>query len=152
MRLDEIAHQCIQDAADWFPDLFEKSADGLINHYLIALAGEAGETLNKWKKYDRGSITREEMRRQLKDELADVFVYLMNLPLILGFDMEQEYNVKREFNRQRFGVSGSDSGEVPGSTGRDSRPQSGLSAGLATSRWTGRVVDVDLPGDHEVPE
>jgi NTP pyrophosphatase (non-canonical NTP hydrolase) len=145
MKLDEIAHQCTQDAADWFPDLFDKSTDRLINHHLLGLGGEIGEVLNKWKKYDRGSMSREEMRQALKDELADVFIYLMNLPLLLGFDMEQEYNVKREFNKQRFGTARSDAGSRPRDGQRRISP---LGSGSVSSP----IVNVDVPSDWKGSE
>lgn len=107
--LSSIARQCTEDSHDWFGLVGQQKpadwqpVDGEIDHHIKSLGGEIGEVLNKWKKYERGSVSREEIMAQLPDELADIFTYLMNLPELVGFDMEEEYYAKRTFNWKRFG-------------------------------------------------
>jgi NTP pyrophosphatase (non-canonical NTP hydrolase) len=108
MNLNDIAQQCTDDSRAWFPTIRQRPLDWEpidyeIDHHLKALAGEIGEVLNLWKKFERGTHTRIETIAALKDELADVFTYFMGLPTIVGFDLQEEYDVKREYNKRRFG-------------------------------------------------
>lgn len=105
--LSDIAKQCTEDSHTWFartyhPDDWDP-VDDEIDHHLKALAGEVGELLNKWKKYERGSYSRAQMMEMLPDEWADIFTYLMNIPVLVGFDPGEQYNAKREYNQRRFG-------------------------------------------------
>lgn len=116
MNLREIAKQCTEDSRVWFPTIRQKPLDWQpidyeIDHHLKALAGEIGEVLNLWKKFERGTQTREETIAALCDELADVFTYYMGLPELVGFDVEDNYNVKRQYNAERFGIVGGLKGE-----------------------------------------
>jgi NTP pyrophosphatase (non-canonical NTP hydrolase) len=94
MTLEEIVAQCIQDSKDWFPeewdDLFVASA---------YVAGEAGELINEAKKIRRGKVDASKMQ----EEAIDVLIHLCCIFGILETNVTEEYRVKREFNRQRFG-------------------------------------------------
>lgn len=77
----------------------------------LALMGECGELANLVKKHvrsesaggrdtisDRGRDYLEEAR----EELADIFIYLMKLSMILKTDLEKEYLKKTKKNKSRF--------------------------------------------------
>jgi NTP pyrophosphatase (non-canonical NTP hydrolase) len=95
--LNQIAHQCLEDAVAWFPD----SAPDVV-YSGLALAGEAGEYANILKKVVRGDMTLQEAMPSLADELADVFTYTMLIAGQLHFDLLTEYVKKREHNMIRF--------------------------------------------------
>lgn len=97
MELKAIQAQCYRDSQDWFPNI----ADNL-EHNLIGLAGEVGELLNKYKKYDRGDISLGSFVTQAHDELADVLIYLCVVAANMGADLDMEYAKKRTHNVRRF--------------------------------------------------
>src|SRR5262245_16646155 len=98
--LRSLQDQCRQDSDRWFPGPGVQS----VMHHALALGGEVGEVQNVVKKVTRGSLSHEEAGPMLEDELADVFVYLLNLAGLLGFDLEDAYHRKREYNSERFGI------------------------------------------------
>jgi NTP pyrophosphatase (non-canonical NTP hydrolase) len=97
-ELASIARQCMSDSEKWFPN----TAHDLV-YNALALAGEAGEFGNVVKKVIRGDNTVPEVLSDLREELADVFIYLMNLVELLNMDLTREYIMKRETNLARFG-------------------------------------------------
>ncbi len=103
MTLADIAIQCIEDSKEWFPD---HSQD--MGYLTICLAGETGEFANLIKKGMRGDYNFEDQNYvyALAMELADVFIYLMNIVGVMDIDMESLYQIKREINRARFGNDG----------------------------------------------
>ena len=103
MDLAAIAIQCIEDSKEWFPDHAQD-----MGFLTICLTGEVGEFANLIKKGMRGSyeIDNAEYQYALGMELADIFIYLMNLVGVMGIDMEKLYQIKREINRERFGNNG----------------------------------------------
>ena len=99
--LRDLAKQCVEDSERWFGD------SGKVNdivHHSLGLAGETGEFIELVKKVDRGSYKLNDpaVRSRLGDELADVFIYVLNLAGVLGVDLLAEYNRKRTFNEERF--------------------------------------------------
>jgi NTP pyrophosphatase (non-canonical NTP hydrolase) len=103
--LDAIIEQCWQDSGRWFGVNHRiLSNDELqINFLVIATAGEAGEALNKWKKYLRGSLTFGDMIDELDEEMIDAFIYLCNYFKVRKMNVGEAYARKREFNQRRFG-------------------------------------------------
>lgn len=99
--LKVLADECMKDSARWFGE--EKARD--IVHHSLSLCGEAGEVGNIVKKIDRGTLWLNDpgTGKKLDMELADVFIYLLNLAAIRGLDLEQAYYEKREINERRFG-------------------------------------------------
>jgi NTP pyrophosphatase (non-canonical NTP hydrolase) len=55
----------------------------------ISLAGEVGEVCNEIKKISRGSDPKRHVR-ELSQELADVFVYLVMLARVMDIDLDEE--------------------------------------------------------------
>ena len=107
MSLEDIAHQCLADSKEWFPDHAQD-----MGYLTICLSGETGEFANLIKKGMRGDheIDDPDYTRLLALELTDVFIYLMNIAGVMGIDMEKMYQIKREINRDRFGGNGGDTG------------------------------------------
>lgn len=97
MHLKDIQEREASDSADYFPRLRQ---DPL---YLgIALAGETGEVCNKIKKWARDEWTDKELAEEVKDELADILIYLVMLADELELDLEKEWEVKKEYNDRRY--------------------------------------------------
>lgn len=73
-----------------------------------ALAGEVGEFANIVKKIARRELYGGEgkglgeAREELEEELIDVFIYIMTVAALLGFDLEKAYLAKLEKNKERF--------------------------------------------------
>lgn len=100
----ELSLQCVQDSDRWFGDTMQwHTLRGLV-HHALSLSGEAGEVANIVKKIDRGSfdIRDATVRHDLMMELTDVYVYLLNLAGLLGFDLEKTYEIVRGKNEARF--------------------------------------------------
>jgi NTP pyrophosphatase (non-canonical NTP hydrolase) len=100
MSLTDIAIQCIADSKRWFPEHAED-----VGYLALCMAGEVGEFANLVKKGIRGthSLNDDEFRRAMAFELTDVFIYLMNLAAVMDIDLGRIYQIKREYNEQRFG-------------------------------------------------
>ena len=62
----------------------------------IALAEEAGEVCGVVKKHWRGSMTFEEMLPKIREEMADVRIYLEALAWRLNTDLDKEVQKKLE--------------------------------------------------------
>ena|SRR5271170_873667 len=71
------------DGSDWSPA-----------QWLQAAIGEIGEYANMRKKVERGDMTLEEALPNLKDELADVVIYLDLLASQMGIDLGQAVMAK----------------------------------------------------------
>ena len=88
-----------------------------VQYITVALAGEVGEIANPLKKFMRDSerngidLTKyDALKTQLREELIDVFIYIMKLADVIGVDMEEAYYEKVARNEQKhssFAVSAS---------------------------------------------
>ncbi len=77
-----------------------------LQYATIALAGEVGEFSNILKKIIRdknldGKIDQTRIG-DMKEELVDVFIYLIILSIILKMDLGKEYFDKMKKNEERF--------------------------------------------------
>jgi dCTP diphosphatase len=71
----------------------------------MALAGEVGELLEifQWlTPAEADSVMSSERADDVRDELADVLIYLARLADVLDVDLAEVARVKLERNRQRF--------------------------------------------------
>lgn len=77
---------------------------------LVGIMGEIGEFANALKKvrlamehsaYDGPSLT--EVAPNLREELADAFIYLMRLSVVLGGDLESDLLEKMNKNDRKYG-------------------------------------------------
>lgn len=72
----------------------------------LALAGEAGEALNLVKKQWRDGFTEQRLR-ELKTELADVYIYLRVLEAFYGMNLDLHATEKmREVETRAFAQPG----------------------------------------------
>ena len=96
----KLSQQCVNDSERWFGD----TAGASVPHRALALAGEVGEVCNIIKKIERGSLNLGDakVRHHLAMELADVYVYLLNIAGMLHVDLERAYELVRTKNEQRF--------------------------------------------------
>ena len=99
MDIRAIQDSCVEDSKRWFPDIQPTP------HYLtIALAGEVGEFANIVKKVMRGSLEMNNKTRvELAMELTDCLIYACLLASSLQVDLGECYQLKREYNEERFG-------------------------------------------------
>jgi len=112
--LDVLVKQCIRDSAEWFPEAANAATTDpkvlvrALAHHTLSLCGEAGELANLVKKVDRGTvdITNIVFQSDAREELTDVFIYVLNIAGILGMDLLQEYLRKRDKNVARFTKNG----------------------------------------------
>lgn len=95
--LVQVATQCMDDSERWF------GTGEDLTHHLLGIAGELGECIELWKKVQRGSLSFDEVHERLAEELADVFIYVMNVAGILDVDLFEVYKQKRARNEVRFG-------------------------------------------------
>jgi NTP pyrophosphatase (non-canonical NTP hydrolase) len=68
----------------------------------LALAGEVGEIANVVKKLERGDLTYAEALDSLKEEAADVLIYLLKLSYQTEIDLEGAFVEKLRVNKLRF--------------------------------------------------
>ncbi|HET9896558.1 MAG TPA: nucleotide pyrophosphohydrolase [Streptosporangiaceae bacterium] len=90
---------------------------------VMALAGEAGELTEifQWLTPAQSSeVMGDDVRAgQVRDELADVFAYLIRLADVLGVDLELAFTEKMAKNARRYPVS-----TAKGSTAKYAGPPS----------------------------
>ncbi|CAP44805.1 nucleotide pyrophosphohydrolase [Bordetella petrii] len=74
----------------------------------MALTGEVGELVEifQWLTEDASRRVAQDARtaRAVRDELADVMLYLVRLAMELGVDMNEAIAHKIEVNRQKYPV------------------------------------------------
>ena len=71
---------------------------------IMAIAGEAGELSSLAQWLDNADIKTEENKGKIRDEMADVFIYLVNLAIVMDIDLIQAANSKIVFNGFRYPV------------------------------------------------
>lgn len=90
-----------------YPDAMTGSPEA-INYCMLGLAGEAGETLNKWKKVirDDGGVLTQERANQIRKELGGVAYYFARACNEVGFDPSEvlRENLDVLFSRKERGV------------------------------------------------
>jgi NTP pyrophosphatase (non-canonical NTP hydrolase) len=73
---------------------------------VMALVGEVGELIEhfQWLTPEESAavMNDETSSRQIADELADVFIYLLRLSDILGVDLLEAARAKLEANARRY--------------------------------------------------
>jgi NTP pyrophosphatase (non-canonical NTP hydrolase) len=104
MEINQLVQVCAESSGAWFPETFYDQTGRALTHHVLALCGEAGELANIVKKIDRGTFDIDDanVRGMLKDELADVLIYVANVAAIIGMDLDQQVQNKMAFNETRF--------------------------------------------------
>lgn len=112
MELKElISRQLDQDERhgfEWhFDDEVERHAQ--ITKDLVGLFGEIGELANiakkvniKLEKPENYQLDLAAAHVQMREELADTFIYLIRLAAMLDADLEAEVVAKIEFNQKKY--------------------------------------------------
>lgn len=77
----------------------------------MALAAEAAELLEifQWltEEESRGLVTSSERMREVREEVADVLIYLVRLSDVLGIDIESAVSEKLSVNESKYPVEAS---------------------------------------------
>jgi NTP pyrophosphatase (non-canonical NTP hydrolase) len=110
VALTRLVMACMDDSMKWFGATVSYN----VPHMTLALAGEVGELANLVKKIDRGSISWDDpdVQFQVKMEITDIFIYLLNLAGLTQTNLYQAFLVKRQENQDRFGKKESPNGTV----------------------------------------
>lgn len=74
----------------------------ILEHLLLSLLGELGESANIVKKVIRGDVVLEDVKSALSDEIIDVLIYVLKLIYQLDINIEEVYARKLAINKQRF--------------------------------------------------
>ncbi len=103
MTLDEYQQLALKTALTHPESLMDKTI------WVMGIAGEAGEVVEKWKKivaYNEGKITDED-KLHLKKEMGDVVWYVAVLANSLGMTFEEvmQHNVDKLRDRMERGVT-----------------------------------------------
>lgn len=105
MTFDEYQRQAMT-TAHVDPNYLDTQMDKTI--WVMGIAGEAGEVVEKWKKivaYNEGKVTGEDLQL-FKKELGDVVWYIAVLAQSLGlsFDEIMQLNINKLKDRKKRGV------------------------------------------------
>ncbi len=73
-----------------------------LEHLIVCTLGELGEFSNIVKKIRRGCLKYPDKVDELKEELADIFIYIVKLANSLDFKLEDIYLSKHNKNVSRF--------------------------------------------------
>lgn len=113
MSLQELMDLCKNlDEKHGFPVIFEDKSKryNQVTKDLVGLFGEIGEFSNiikkiniKIEKTDGYELDLPEAEHNLKEEIADSFIYLIRIANILEIDLTTEINKKIEKNKVRYG-------------------------------------------------
>ena len=85
----------------FFEIITEKNIE-VLEHLIVCLVGEIGEFANITKKISRGDFTLENKMKDLREELTDIFIYILKISCQMEIDLEKEYLNKLNINLQRF--------------------------------------------------
>ena len=74
----------------------------MLEFLMIGLMGEVGESANIVKKIVRGDFTLKDKKKELSEEVSDIFAYLLKIIYQLDIDIEKIYLEKMKKNEERF--------------------------------------------------
>lgn len=80
----------------------ESEPDAVLQFLLVALLGELGEMANLIKKVARGDCTLNDIQKEMRSELADVFIYVIKMADQANINLEEAFLNKLEYNEVRF--------------------------------------------------
>lgn len=86
---------------DWAQKIDEENI-AILEYLLLCLVGEFGEATNLVKKIVRGDYNLNDIKPQLSEEIADIFIYVLKLAYQLDIDIEKQFLLKVEKNKNRF--------------------------------------------------
>ncbi len=86
---------------DFFENIDNENIEPL-EHLIVCMLGEFGEFSNIVKKIKRGDFSLLEKEKELKEEYADIFIYMIKIANQLDINIEGEYISKMKKNEKRF--------------------------------------------------
>lgn len=108
--VDELQAQVVERSQRWFPAIMGQPYLLQLSYMAHGLTGEAGEVSDNIKKLMRVAFRKSDwvmnsealdIMQDIRTELGDVLVYLLNLCELLGADIVQEMTTKAAFNETR---------------------------------------------------
>ncbi len=111
MELKDLSKLQMKFDLEHFPEFWniQKDEDFLnsLNHMTIVMAGEVGEFANIVKKihrkfYNLDKKIDKNLLENLKEELTDIFIYVLITSNLLKMDLEEEYLKKLALNKEKF--------------------------------------------------
>src|SRR3954453_20896465 len=96
---DALKKEMTEDTVNWFG---QEVSDNVII-MILGLVGEAGEVADCYKKYLRGTKSRDTMLKEIREEMFDVLYYWTHIAELLDVNVFKEYEAKRSKNEERFG-------------------------------------------------
>lgn len=73
-----------------------------LEHLMVCLMGEVGETANIVKKVYRGDFQLSDVKDQIEEEVIDILIYTLKLAYQLDINIEKVYENKMGKNEKRF--------------------------------------------------
>ena len=112
--------QKVDATRDWTVEDIEILLNTLMNiYYTACIAGEAGELVNKTKKYLRSvlgwtgsQMPYDEYWLEAFDEMGDIFIYWLLYCKVMGFNPAQVAKAALEKNKKRFDNEGTKEEEL----------------------------------------
>lgn len=74
----------------------------MLEFLMLGLMGEVGELANLIKKIIRGDFELEAKKKEIEEEIVDIFIYLIKLCYQMDFDLEKGYSDKLKINVKKF--------------------------------------------------
>lgn len=102
LSLSQITDQAVTNSHRWFPRLYGPDGPPLNVYFALAIGGEVGELQNLAKKAIRAGACFD-VTDAVRNELADIFIYLLLLANELGVDLEKAFIVKEAECETRWG-------------------------------------------------
>ena len=93
------------ESRGWFYHKANNTDDMIskLGYNAVAISGEVGEFANLVKKVMRNKEKlNDEMLSHMKEEVTDVFIYVLLASKLLNMDLETEFLKKQEKNEGRF--------------------------------------------------
>lgn len=96
-----LAKKSLSNSDRWFAD---STVSRSLPHMMLAMCGEVGQVADLIKHLDRGdtSLSDTKTRVELATELADVFIYFLNICAKLNIDPQVIYDHRTADNERRF--------------------------------------------------
>lgn len=93
---------------DWETDNEKERLDHM-TYAVVALCGEVGEFSNLVKKAMRehistGNLMSDDIKEKLREEIVDVFIYVLKTAVGLDMNLEEEFFEKLKRNEEKFRV------------------------------------------------
>lgn len=85
----------------WNQKVTEENLE-ILSFLMVAMTGELGETANIIKKVIRGDCSLESRRKDIEEEITDLFIYIIKFAYQMDIDIESKFVEKLEYNKERF--------------------------------------------------